>query len=399
MRYIKHIFFIIVFIGIVHACVEPYEVRSIAYEKALVVEGRFTDQQQRHYVKLSYTRSIDDMENRPVLGATVWVEGSDGSKIEFAETSPGYYESEEEVAGVAGNSYQLFFDTAEGKRYQSKAQALIASPPIDRIYNAYAEKTHPKTGGVVKGIQFFVDTHDDTNEAKYYKYEWEETYEVYAPYPSFYEYSHNPDTAIARTEEVSPCYVSAKSNSITIGTTATLTENRLTEVPVRYITSDTEHLLNAYSILVKQYVISPEAYGFYRDILQNDNDRGSLFDQQLGAVIGNITSSENPEETVLGFFEVSGMSEQRAFVRYKDLDKRFPWPKTEYPCNGPDQVVQIYTLDSLDYYVRSKGYGIVSAEYCYSSYCVNEFSATLAPRYCTDCRFRGPAVKPDFWIY
>ena len=374
-------------------CVEPYEVRTIAYEEALVVEGRFTDQQQRHYVKLSFTRSIDDMENRPVLGATVWVEGSDGSKIDFAETSPGYYESEEEVAGVAGNSYQLFFETAEGKRYQSNTQELVSSPPIDRIYSAYAEKTHSKSGGVVKGIQFFVDTHDDTNEAKYYKYEWEETYEVYAPYPSFYEFFSDPDTVMARTEDVSPCYVFAKSNSITIGTSAALTENRLTEVPVRYITSDTEHLLNAYSILVKQYVISPEAYSFYRKMEEN-NDRGSLFDQQLGAVIGNITSSENTEETVLGFFEVSGMSEQRTFVKYNELDKRFPWPRSEYPCNGPEQVVNVATLDSVDYYVRSRGYGIVSA-----GYNDGEFKGVLAPRYCTDCRFRGPAVKPDFWIY
>lgn len=399
MRIIKNIAKVGVLIVLSLSCVEPYSISSIDFDKAIVVEGRLTDEQKVHYVKLSYTRPIGEEENAPLSSATVWIEKDDGSKIDFAETQAGYYESMEKIAGVAGNSYRLFFTTSEGKQYQSNLQRLIASPPIDSIYEAYAEQAHAKTGEIKKGIQFFVDTHDETNDARYYKYEWEETYEVYAPFPSYYEFFPNPDTAVARTEEVSPCYASAKSTSITLGTTAALTENRLSEMPVRYITSETDHLLNTYSILVRQYVISPEAYGFYREILENNHDNGSLFDKQLGVVAGNITSMEDPDETVLGFFEVAGVSERRAFFKFEDLDKRFPWPKPQYPCSGPDQLIRISTLDSLEYYVKGKGYGIVSAEYCNSSYCDNKFSAMLAPRYCTDCRFRGPAVKPDFWIY
>lgn len=381
------------------SCVEPFSIHSISFDKAIVVEGRLTNEQKAHYVKLSYTRPIEEKENVPLTSAVVWVEGVDGSKIEFTETTPGHYESIEKLSGVAGNSYQLFFTTSEGKQYQSNLQELIASPPIARIYEEYAEKTNTKKGGITKGIQFFVDTYDETNTAQYYKYEWEETYEVYAPFPSYYEFFPNPDTAVARTQDVSPCYASAKSTAITLGTTATLTESRLSEVPVRYITSETDQLLNVYSILVRQYVISADAYSFYREILENNQDNESLFDKQLGVVVGNITSVEDPDETVLGFFEVAGVSERRAFFRFEELDKRFPWPKAQYPCNGPDQLIRIATLDSLEYYVKGKGYGIVSAEYCNSSYCDNKFSAMLAPRYCTDCRFRGPAVKPDFWIY
>lgn len=396
IRIIKCTAIAALFIALGLSCVEPFGIHSVSYDKAIVVEGRFTDEEKAHYVKLSYTRAIDETENVPLTNATLWVEGADGTKIEFKETEPGYYENTDEIPGVAGNSYSLFFTTSEGRQYQSKPQTLQVSPPIARIYEEYAEKTNTKTGDITKGIQFFVDTYDASNMAQYFRYEWEETYEVYASFPSNYEFFSNPDTAIARTEVVSPCYVSQSSTAITLGSTATLSESRLSEMPIRYITSDTEHLLNTYSILVRQYVINAEAYSFYREILENNYDNASLFDKQMGVVAGNISSADAPDEAVLGYFEVSGVSERRAFFKYRDLDKRFPWPKPQYPCL---ETYNISTIDSLEYYVVGKGYGIISAEYCFTSKCENSFNAKLAPRYCTDCRFRGPAEKPDFWIY
>lgn len=391
MTQMKNIAMAGLFITLVISCVEPFSVRSISFDKVIVVEGRLTNKPKAHYVKLSYTRPIGEQESAPLTGATVWVEGDDGRKIAFTEKGPGHYECSEGIAGKVGVSYQLFFTTSEDKQYQSNRQELIASPPIDSIYDKYAEKAGSSAGEIKKGIQFFIDTHDETNTARYYKYEWEETYEVYAQFPSYYVYVAGTDTVVARTEEVSPCYPSASSTAVTLGTTATLTENRLSQVPVRYITSETDRLKNVYSILVRQFVISAVAYNFYNDVLKNNTDNGSLFEKQPGTVEGNITSVEDPEEIVLGFFEVSGVSEKRAFFKFEDLDKRFPWPEEQYPCSPPHR---ISTTDSLEYYVKGKGYGIIGAEYNNGA-----FKASLAPRYCTDCRFRGPSTKPYFWIY
>lgn len=391
MGYIKHISITAFWIGLAFSCVEPYDIRSIDFEEAIVVEGRLTDEQKAHHVRLSYTRSLDEKERVPLANAAVWVENSDGTRIDFKESEPGVYKSDEGVAGVAGKHYQLFFTTQEKKHYKSTVQVLLASPRIASIYGVYAEKASKTSAELKKGIQFFIDTYDETNKAQYFRYEWEETYEVRAHYPSYYEYLTNPDTAVARLEDTSPCYASSKSIAINVGTTANLTEGRLSEMPIRFITHETDHLRFAYSILVRQYAVSAEAYSFYRKILENNHDNGSLFDKQLGVVVGNIAAVADPEETVLGFFEVSGEAEQRAFFKYEDLDKRFPLPKQEHPCQS---LYNIHTVDSLEYYVIGKGYAIVSAEYK-----DGEFNGTLAPRFCTDCRFRGPAIKPDFWIY
>src|SRR5690606_400950 len=157
-----------------------------------------------------------------------------------------------------------------------------------------------------------------------------------------------------------------------------------------FITHETDHLRFVYSILVRQYVIDAEAYGFFRAILENNHDNGSLFDKQLGAVSGNMSAAEDSEETVLGFFEVSGVSEQRKFFKFHDLDRRFPMPVQEFPC---PYVHTINTVDSLEFYVKGRGLDIIGAEYK-----DGEFIGRLAPKYCTDCRFRGPSIKPDFWI-
>lgn len=391
MGYIKHILILFFLHTIAYSCVEPYEFRSIDFEKAVVVEGRFTDQVKEHYVKLSYTRSIEEQANAPLKDATVWVEDSEGSRIDFIESGSGFYKSDENAAGEVGKCYQLFFTTNDGKHYQSVAQELLASPPIDSIYSRYTEKPLSASAELKKGIQFFIDTHDETNKAQYFRYEWAETYEVRAHYPSFYEYFANPDTAVARLEDTSPCYVSTQSIAINVATTANLTESLLSEVPIRFITHETDHLRFAYSLLGRQYVISAEAYGFYRKILENNNGNGALFDKQLGTVAGNFTSLTDPEETVLGFFEVAGVSEHRAFFKFQDLDKRFPMPLQENPC---PYFRFTGAVDSLQYYTQKKGYALVNAEYK-----DGEFKGRLAPGYCTDCRFRGPAVKPDFWIY
>ncbi len=392
------IFFLFV---LVYSCIEPYNIHSIKYEKAMVVEGRLTSEYKAHYIKLSYTRPVDEMENVPISNAQVWVQGSDNSKIDFTETSPGLYQSDK-FAGIPGISYQLFFITSDGNKYQSNIQELIASPPIDSIYQEYVEKPVKNTNKIYKGIQFFIDTHSDSDKTKYFKYEWEETYEVRSQFPSEFEFFSNPDTAIYREKPVHICYASGRSSAIEVGTTINLTENRLIKMPVRYLTDESDHLRYAYSILVKQFVISGEAYSFYREIVKNNTENGSLFDKQLGAVVGNIQNVEDPFETVLGFFEVSGVSEKRIFVKITDLDKRFPWPKPNNPCSSDMLIIHedFVPSDTLRLYVIGLGYNIVTASYCVgSSWCPYYLYFEVAPKYCTDCRSRGPIEKPDFWIY
>ncbi len=390
------------------SCVEEFPFESRDYKKVLVIEGRFTDEVGTHQVKIGYTRRLDEQQQEVVSGAEVWVEGSDGSVFNYNETEPGVYETDPLVSGTAGISYQLHV-SIDDKVYQSTKQKLIPSPPIEELYHEYKELVVESTKEVRPGIQFFIDTQDLTNQALHYRYEWEETYEVRPPWPSQYEYLADLDTLVPRLPPLQICYRTAQSSDILLGSTAGFTENKLSAMPVRYITTATDQLKYAYSILVHQYAISSQAYNYYRE-LNEGNSGGSLFDSQLGTLQGNLTSLNDASEVVLGFFEVSGKSSRREFVRYEWLDKRFPPPDQYYNCSisqvklivepGPPYEIS----DSLRYYVVGKGLEVIEAVYCDDTGSQNEecpyyLEALLAPKYCTDCRFRGTLQKPDYWIF
>lgn len=387
---------------IASSCVEPYDVSGYEFEKVLVVDARFTNEQTAHYVKLNFTRDPEDYKSEPMSGAQVWITDNEGNEITFKESESGTYLTDSSVAGVAGRIYQLSISTSEGQLYQSKAVRLLASPPIDSVYAIYEERIVSDAEGIKRGIQFFLDTHDETGQARFLKYEWDETYEVRAPYPALYQYESSVDSAIFLEEQVNVCYASSQSSQIILASSANLSEPKLSGVDVRYISDQTDQLKYAYSILVTQYAINAEAYNFYREIVENNQSTGSLFGKQLGAIIGNITNTENQEEIVLGFFEVSGVTKERIFVSYQDLDSRFIWPDDKYPCSG-SMIKSISDRDSLVYYTNGLGMGILNAQYCDSvnnpGLCPFTFKADLAPKYCTDCRFRGTNVKPEFWIY
>lgn len=383
-------------LGAGYACVEPYDIQSRQFDRTLVVDARFTDEAKPHYVKLSYTRPLGTFETDAVSGAQVWVESTEGERIDFNETDKGIYLTDSAVAGIPGNTYQLHV-IIDDQEYQSTPELLMHAPPIDSVYPVYGEKI--VNNELWGGIQFALDTHDETGTAKYFKYEWEETYEVRSSYPSLYEYLWDKDSAVIRDAAISVCYASGQSSAIILGTTANQATNRLAKQELRFITPASDHLKYAYSILARQYTISGAAYAFFREIVENNDQGGSLFGKQLGAVVGNMTAVSDPDQTIAGYFEVAGVSEKRIFVEYEDLDSRFGWPQDSYACSGV--LKSVSQIDSLIHYVRANGYGIITASYCDTTgvtSCPFYFQASIAPAYCTDCRFRGPIEKPDFWI-
>lgn len=374
------------------SCVEPFNPESFKFEKAIVVDGLLTDQYQSHQIKLSYTRPVGADTPSPLTGAEVWVIANESERIDYSETSPGEYTSQNPYAGAAGSYYQLFFTTPEGENFQSTNVELIPSPQIDSIYDQFVKIIEEDADDISEGIQFFLDTHDESGLAKSFRYEWEETYEIRVPYPSYYIFRPDEeDSIVSREIQVGICYDSARSSNTIIGTSTNSKENRLANMPVRYLTSETDKLRSHYSILVRQYAISELAYSFYRKLLESNESNGSLFDQQQGTIAGNISSIDNPSITVLGIFDVAGVSSKRAFFRNSDLDPKFTIPDFRFTCASNDLVMT--TLDSVRYYTEI-GYNIF---YLDQDPETDEYVPILGFTYCTDCTGYASNQKPSYW--
>lgn len=391
MRRLSSFIFTTVLLLLIGSCVIPFEIDIEEYDKVIVVEGVVTTELKRHSVHLSYTTPLSSDGLAFLQGADVWVEKSDGEVFSFIEESPGDYKSNIEFAAEADYEYQLFFRTATGKLYQSTKDRPIPSPPIDSIYDRYAELIQANSTTQEVGIQFFLDSYDPTGNAKNFRYEWEETYKIVTPYKSILDYDNSLGQIVYREIPIDICYSTNTSTSLIIGTSVGTSANRIVEFPVQFVTGDTDILRNRYSILVRQFSVSNATYNYYQRIKTSER-QGTLFDEQQGSVIGNIISADDPNEVVLGNFEVSGVSSLRAFFSLGDLDDRILTPDYRYRCI-PDDIISTSVSGAVSL-VQSNTYNIVDIV----DNEVGPPTAIMAPDLCSDCTEFATNVKPDFWI-
>lgn len=381
-------------------CTEPFEIETIDFESVLVVESTITDEFKPQIVKLSRTSSLENPEILIVDDANVNVAGSNGDTFSFYwDSETGNYISEGSFNAQPGVSYTLNIITSDGKRYTSSA---VSVPQTVEIGELYAERIVDATDDK-DGVQVLVNTEDPTGNAKYFRYEYEETYKIVAPYPSPFNseiINYNPsngsyEVILTSREPEEICYSTEISTGINQTTTTELNENRVFRFPVRYLSKLDAKMQTRYSILVKQYVQSVEAYTFYKIIKELGSIESLLSQGQPGYVAGNMVSEANPDEKVLGFFEVSSTTSKRIYFNYDDFGLEKPpyfvdcdlllldyRDNTELD-NDPNEREIIYTyLKYYDYQVVNFSQG---------------FLYTIAKPECTVCTYFSSNVRPDFW--
>ena len=136
-----------------------------------------------------------------------------------------------------------------------------------------------------------------------------------------------------------------------------------------------------YSILVKQYALTADAFNFLEDVKKNTEQTGSVFDPQPSALKGNIHSISNPGEPVIGFIRVCNEQTKRIFIRNSEL------PGWDYhsPCFEDTVLNDPKSIEQAD------GSGLVPTRFI----SLSKFLATY--KNCIDCTLSGTNIKPPFW--
>ncbi len=395
-------------------CRKPYTPAIIAaHVSYLVVEGVINNGSDSTIIKLSKTVSLlNKTALNPVRNAVLGIENSKGSSIDLVEISPGKY-------GTGGLSldnalkYRLRIKTADNKEYLSDFVQVQNSPPIDSVsYNV--------TGS---GIQIATSTHDPHNLTHYYRWDYQETWVIHSNYYSFYK--SNGDTVIERdliNDNIYQCWQSDTSNVIVLGSSANLTSDVISNLPVTFIESTSPKLdggqsiivnqyapsTSTYSILVKQYALTPDAYNFYVNLKKNTEQLGSIFDAQPSQNPGNIHSVTNPAEPVIGFICAGTTTSKRIFITNQQIPAAWL----------PNYVYNDCTLDSLYLHTVPKGSAVaVNQEDEYFNYnkggkyymqqipiavLINPINGkvighTGSSPGCVDCTLRGTNKQPAFW--
>lgn len=371
-------------------CTTPYSYQNNEFEDLIVVEATLTNQFKYQKIKISRTYTLEESTPKFEKGAVVYVTDNQGNRYDYKEDNNQYL-STNQFQAVAGRDYQLHILTKEGKSYISTTEKMPQETQIDNL----EANVVTKNGEV--GVEITVNSTDPTNSSKYYRYEYDEDYKVVVPkyYPLKAVAINNKIELVDRTEDVRTCYLNQSSNELILTNTSKLSEDKVINFPVRFISSKDHIIRTRYSILVKQYVQNLAAQTYY-ETLKSLSNSGSLLSQtQPGFFSGNLTAVDNPNEKVIGFFNVSSYSEKRLFFNFTDLFPRLPIPEYQYDCPSPipdDQAYQyVFTFSSPT--------ALILVKSGTRSYFPTEGPAfILYDIQCGDCTSFASIIKPSFWI-
>lgn len=350
-------------------CVEPFEPAPVETPSYMVVEGSISTLQMPYKVSLSRTKPLGMEYVSMESGATVHVESASGEKHYFDESEGGghYYSDPECFVGKAGETYTLHIETAFGGKYESTPVLLRPAPPIDSLYYQRSIRSSPG-GQAIDGIQILLDAHDPGGANHYLKYEWEETYRIKVPYPE--------------SISVWECYNTEYSSGILTANTRLLSQSRVIHMEMKHVSTAGFKLTSRYKLVVRQYSISEEQFKYWNELKKLSENQGTLFDPMPYDLTGNVFSTYNPDEKVIGLFSAGGAVEKEIYIDHADL---LELDFAGMGCSARLVAVSGGSGGPEGYCLASQGpYGSGINYY--------------APEECCDCRLYGSLDKPGDWI-
>ena len=389
-------FTIIVLSVVMHSCIETFEdFKTETFESALVIEATITNELKKQEILLSRTFALEEDGPSPESNAEVKVIDDLQNEYIFQEADSGRYVSTIAFNAEPNRIYKLSIKTADGRSYTSDQTQLTQATQID---NLYAVREFNQDG--IEGVSILVDSFDPAGNSKFYRYEYEETYKIVAPkYVPFeivfHEGSRVNFDRVIRVEQEKICYNTVVSNSIILTSTTNLTEDRVSQFPVRFLSRENYIISHRYSILVKQFVQSREAFVYY-EALQKFSQLENLFSEnQPGFFNGNVFSENNRDEKVIGFFDVSSVNLRRMYFNYSDFfpnEDSLPFAincgfvAPELISFGGNTPLFDHIRSGFQYFSVNEG----------DRYGLGPF--LLVQRECGDCTALGKTEIPDFWI-
>lgn len=316
MTIYKHTCLSIILLLFLSACIDPYDLEGeVQGSSVLVIDGMITNQKGPYQVLLSYSSpSLKSYERNHVSGAQVTITNDEGQEEVLQEKEPGVYVSDScGMQGAVGRSYQLHVVTPEGKRYASRPEMMQPVADIDSIYPKLESEKYLSSIGTELtrwGIRLYVNTGSKTPEARFYRWNWTETYEFNAPV------SLPPPAPPYPTR----CWASGSTlRNIYLASTNGLEQDIIADQPITFVSFNGIKLQTRYSILVSQYSLTGHAHAYWEKIQEQKASAGSIFDPPPAQIIGNVYNVDQDEELVLGYFQASAIAEKRFFIRRSEL--------------------------------------------------------------------------------
>lgn len=361
-------------------CVEPY-IPSVTLDAPdiLVIDGEVDVTTQSARIKITHAVSLTSVEPpAPETGALVFIEDEFGNSQSLTESMSGNYEADNLDIDFS-LQYRLTVQIMNGKIYQSDFVRPKQSPAIDSVTWRAGQD----------GVIIFVNTHDESGESRFYQWSFEETWHYRSNYRSVFIADKLANIVRERepSEMIDVCWRTTSSKSVLLNTTSHLSTDVVQDFELIRIEPGSIKMSSRYSILVKQKVLTREAFTYWTQIQKTTENLGGLFDPLPGKVTGNITCITEPQYPVLGYFNIVSVREHRIYIDQSELREDYPRYQGVASCK----------LDSVPL-----SEGLYAPGYLIDTY-ASETSPDpigyfVSSRQCVDCTALGGVTsKPLFW--
>ena len=393
-RFAKHLILLFGLTMVILSCVDEYTIpkeTAIEYETEIVIEGRILAGEES-VIHLSYTTPINsEEETTDILNAQVYVIGQNGYRSEAAE-----FDIEDDcyvidTRRLENNTLYAVEVTVDGETYQSEFQPLLTSPEIDNVTWQEHESS----------ISIHVTTQAEKDAPRHFMWSFDEDWEIHADVDMrgndtikpYYVKDQYPDLTETRNPYLF-CWMHDVSRNVLLHSTANLSENVLENIQLHEISIEDIRLSYIYSIQVKQWSLSDEAYNYYSILKRYTEEDEGLFTPVLSDYRGNITCTSHPNKRAHGYVLASSVTTKRIFIYEKD----FKHMRSLYET--PNCFARNWERDALSF-------AAVLNSYPWKSPWVimardgnpRDQDALMYTWFCVDCRRTEGATKkrPDFW--
>jgi hypothetical protein len=387
------------FVCFLITCIDPFSPKLKGTQSLLVVDALLTNENRTCAVKLSRPRQLQNSERPMVSGALVTIRDNDGISTTLNEATNGVYKTDSLIfQGKTGNTYILHIKTPDGTEYESDPCTMSPVQQIDSIYFDKDQEIINNGTVTQTGVRIFLDT-ENSSDNKYLRWIYNEYWKFSVPDPKQYDYISQTD--IPQVQEIKQvCWSFNKSDEILIQSTESAQGNKIQKEPILFVASNTSNrFLIQYCIEIRQLSLSKTEFEFWDHMKQINETSSDIFEKQPFSITSNIHNIANPDETVLGYFQVSSVTLKRFYIIARDLTD-LNLPAYNYDCQkvgvSPRDFFPLeITFDKIYADYIGDGFAFVRPIYDMAG---NLQTMIFSKPFCTDCTLSGTLKKPDFWI-
>lgn len=307
-------------VGCLVGCIEPYEFDAdTSIDNILVINAQLTDQNEQTDILLSYASPYGAGPGDPVSGANILLTGTDIVATAYTEIKPGQYRLNSLVKGTAGEQYALRVELADGSVYESPPQAMPINIAADSLsWSAGSFESITSTGNVLINNVIDIYIHSPLErDGQRARLRWavDEAY-------SFTE------IFCGGLDVVSTCYMTGiplNAAEIVTFDAKENTDARLERflLSSKEVSTGSPEFSSKHYFNVLQYNLSPAAFEYWEKTAEVANPSGGIFDPPPAPIFSNLVNTANPDEVVLGFFEVAAVDTVRIGITRSELASSF----------------------------------------------------------------------------